>query len=254
ARFATDRIIVISQQQFKEIQGDFGIGRAKQFTVIPLGIDLEPFGEATNERDAIRSELYAVDNQILVGFVGRLTEIKNISLLFQAAERYFAGSDTELPKLSFVVVGDGHLREPLEAEVEQRSLNNKVAFLGNRTDIEAIYAGLDIVALTSLNEGTPLSLIEAMASGRPVISTAVGGVIDLLGEVLETHDGFNVCERGIGVMPISGQGFLNGLIYLIKNEKLRESIIANAREFVRATYSKDRLVNDVRELYRELVR
>ena len=76
-----------------------------------------------------------------------------------------------------------------------------VTFIGNRRNIGAVYAGLDVVALTSLNEGTPLSLIEAMASRRPVISTLVGGVVNLLGDATEAHPGFAVHERGIGVEP-----------------------------------------------------
>ena len=128
-----------------------------------------------------------------------------------------------------------------------------IHFLGGRQDIAELYAGADIVALSSLNEGTPLSLIEAMAAGRPVISTVVGGVIDLLGQKVEEHEGFGVYERGIGITGRDPADFLKGLIYLAKNERLRESLGAAGREFVRSNYSIERLEKDIVSLYRELV-
>ncbi len=251
ARFATDKIVVISPQQFKEIHSEVGVGKEEQFAIIRLGIDLESYSPSEAKRSQFRRELAAADSDLLVGFVGRLTEVKNVSLLLQVIELYNKVDD--LPKVRFVIVGDGHLRAGLESEASKRRIENAIHFLGNRADVDNIYAGLDIVALTSLNEGTPLSLIEAMASRRAVISTSVGGVVDLLGETNETHDGFNVCERGVGVVPNSAEGFRNGLIYLVKNEKLRESIASRGGDFAASTYSKDRLVADIRKLYRDLV-
>ena len=126
-------------------------------------------------------------------------------------------------------------------------------FLGNRIDTEVIYSGLDIVALTSMNEGTPLSLIEAMAAGRPIISTAVGGVRDLLGETVEQHDGFRVCERGVAIDDRSPAEYAKGLIYLAKNEKLRKSLTETGHFFVNSRYSKKRLVDDIKLLYLSLI-
>ncbi len=114
ARFATDRIVVISRQQLEEINGRFGIGKKEQFSVIPLGIDLEPYLESAEKRAAFRSELSADDGEVFVGFVGRLTEIKNISLYLRVAEQYVNGNHG-LQKLKFVIAGDGNLREDLEA-------------------------------------------------------------------------------------------------------------------------------------------
>ncbi len=254
ARFATNKIIVISPQQLREIHAEVGIGKSEQFAVIPLGIDLAAYRVSQQKREDIRRECGAFENDILVGFVGRLTEVKNVLLYLQVAEIYIKTNDAELPKSKFIIVGDGHLRESLEREAVERGIGDDVIFLGNRTDVEAIYSGLDIVALTSLNEGTPLSLIEAMACRRAVVSTLVGGVVDLLGETKEDHDGFSVRERGIGVTDNLPQSFLNGLIYLAKNEKLRESIIESGGEFVGATYGKERLVDDIRKLYRDLIK
>jgi len=250
ARFATDRIITITRQQFEEINGDIRVGRPDQFDVVPLGIDLSAFEDDGTKRAAFRLELKAAENELLVGFVGRLTEIKNIPLLLEAAKIYFGS--TEAPKVRIVIVGDGHLRKALEAKADEFGIADRVVFTGNREDADVVYAGLDVVALTSLNEGTPLSLIEAMAAGRPVISTEVGGVVDLLGEKREELDGFAVCERGVSVGSGDAAGFANGLIYLAKNERLRFGLSEAGRRFVNAVYSKERLIEDIRSLYRRL--
>ncbi len=251
ARFVTDRIVVISSQQFNEIHSEVGIGSKEQFAVIPLGIDLAPFSARPNSADGIRGLLPVDSSTLLVGFVGRLTEIKNIPLFLQAARAYETADDPTLPKAHFVIVGDGHLRASLEAQSERLGIRN-ITFLGNREEIESVYAALDVVALTSLNEGTPLSLIEAMASGTPIISTMVGGVVDLLGTAREKMDGFFVCERGIGIDGGESETFVKGLIYLLKNERLREVLTTRGSEFVRENYSKDRLIADIRQLYRQL--
>ncbi|HEX6124049.1 MAG TPA: glycosyltransferase, partial [Pyrinomonadaceae bacterium] len=193
ARFATDKIIVISPQQLNEINERFGVGRADQFEVIPLGIDVDAFADGDLNSNRLRSEIGAAADELLIGFVGRLTEIKDVSLYLKVAARVreHENSPGKL-RLRFVIAGDGHLRERLESEADDLALGNTVVFLGNRTDADVVYAGLDIIALTSLNEGTPLSLIEGMAAGKPVISTRVGGVRDLLGKSVEDHGAFSV--------------------------------------------------------------
>ena len=251
ARFATDRIITITKQQFDEINRRVGVGRAAQFDVVPLGIDLSAYEDDGAKRTAFRRELGATQDEILIGFIGRLTEIKNIPLLLEAARDYL--NSTDVPPTRFVIAGDGHLRGSLEAKSRELGIADRVIFVGNREDPDVVYAGLDLVALTSLNEGTPLSLIEAMASGRPVISTAVGGVVDLLGEELESQDGFAVCERGVSGASGDAAGFAKGLIYLAKNERLRFSLAENGRGFVHKIYSKERLIEDIRSLYRRLI-
>jgi glycosyltransferase involved in cell wall biosynthesis len=251
ARFATDRIIVISDQQFDEIHRRVGIGDEDQFTIIPLGIDPEPFAAATSRGRELREELAIDDSTLLIGFVGRLTEIKNIPLYLEVARAYETSSDATLPRLHFVIVGDGHLRPALEADAARLGLRS-LTFLGNREEIEAVYAALDVVALTSLNEGTPLSLIEGMASRKPFISTTVGGVVDLLGPLRNGHEGFAVHEHGIGTEPANVGAFLKGLIYLVKSERLREELANKGHDFVRENYGKDRLIKDIRKLYRGL--
>ncbi|MCY7376324.1 MAG: glycosyltransferase [Pyrinomonadaceae bacterium] len=250
ARVATDKIIVISRQQFQEIHEQFGVGNKEQFAIVPLGIDLEAFAGWRGRRNVLREEVGAADDEILVGLVGRLTEVKNHSLFLEVVKLW--QEKPKVPKLKFIIVGDGHLREMLEAEAETRGVKNSVIFLGNRNDADVFYAGLDIIALTSLNEGTPLSLIEAMANEKAVVSTAVGGVIDLLGKVEERQPRFQICERGISTASGDAEGFCDGLQYLVNNAERRETIGRRGREFVEANYGKSRLVNDIKNLYRAL--
>lgn len=255
ARFATDRIIVISGQQLDEINGRFKIGRREKFTVIPLGIDLSLFSESGSERNALRIEFGAAADGIVAGFVGRLTEIKNIPLLLNAAKAYkelLKNDPRNTPKMRFVIVGDGHLRSELERRAAALGISNIVHFAGNRTDIEKVYGAFDIVVLTSRNEGTPLSLIEAMAAERPVISTLVGGVPDLLGERTEQAGEISVFERGIGTRPDSAEDLRDGLLYLANNEKLRKAIALHSKSFVISEYSRERLIKDIESLYRGL--
>jgi len=252
ARLATDKIVVISNQQFNEIHKNFGVGQAKQFEIISLGIDLAPFADWRGKQNILRAEIGAGDEEILVGIVGRLTEIKNLSLFLKAAKLYNENETAGLPRLKFIIIGDGNLRTSLESEAETLGIKDVVKFLGNRNDTDVFYAGLDIVALTSLNEGTPLSLIEAMANEKAVISTAVGGVVDLLGEVIKSRDAFKVCERGISVVSGDAESFYQGLIYLAKDEKLRRELGDEGKKYVTARYSKERLIRDITQLYRHL--
>lgn len=251
----TDRIVVISQQQRDEIHGRFGVGRANQLGVIPLGIDLTPYAAWANRRAKVRTELGASDDEILVGIVGRLTEIKHHELFLRAAADCLANKRDGAPKVRFVIVGDGHRRPMLEAEAARLRLGNELIFLGARDDPENFYPALDIVALTSRNEGTPLTLIEAMANGRPVIATAVGGVVDLLGKVEAGSDnnaGFSLCERGVSVEPDNADAFSQGLAYLIADPKLQIHLGTAGETFVNSEYNLARLLSDIANLYRTL--
>ncbi|HEX6280131.1 MAG TPA: glycosyltransferase [Pyrinomonadaceae bacterium] len=251
ARLASDKIVVITPQQLQEINAEVGVGRRDQFEVIPLGIDLSKFNADDGGRDAFRSSLGVSEKTILIGFVGRLTEIKNVPMLLQAMRDYIKFPDA--PEAKLVIIGDGHMRPALQRIVQDLGLTSDVIFVGNRDDLGSIYAGFDIVALTSLNEGTPLSVIEAMASGRPVIATSVGGVVDLLGGETEQMDGFGLHERGIGVRSGNVDGFAKGLIYLAKNERLRFDLGNKGHRFAIDNYGKERLVADIRSLYVRLL-
>jgi glycosyltransferase involved in cell wall biosynthesis len=134
-------------------------------------------------------------------------------------------------------------------------LGEDVIFTGSRRDLESVYPALDIVALTSRNEGTPLTLIEAMANARPVISTAVGGVIDLLGEgIPESNESFVVCRRGISVPPEDASSFAAGLARLAADATLRRETGERGLQFVTGHYSTERLLQDIKSLYADLLK
>jgi glycosyltransferase involved in cell wall biosynthesis len=254
ARLATDRIIVISPQQFREIHEEFGVGRAAQFKIIPLGLETDAFVGWQARRQQLRQELKADERDVLVGIVGRLTEVKNHALFLQAAASFkerFA-SNENARRVRFVVIGDGHLREKLEAQARALGLFDEIKFLGTRNDPENFYPALDVVALTSLNEGTPLTLIEAMANARALIATEVGGVVDLLGEKTEDAGDFRVCKHGIGVRPNDAEAFCKGLARLVAADDLRRTMGEQGQRFVEQSYSKERLLTDVAKLYQEL--
>lgn len=254
ARLATDKIIVISRRQFEEINEKYKVGKAAQFEIVPLGIDLDVFADWKSKRAILRNEIGAADDVLIVGLVGRLTEIKNHGLFLELIKLWQEKSaqKSDLPKLEFVIIGDGHLRQKLEDEAAALGIENSVKFLGNRNDADVFYAGLDIVALTSLNEGTPLSLIEAMANEKAVISTDVGGVGDLLGAAIEEKNAFQVCERGISVASGDAKGLHAGLEYLAANAELREKFSRRGHHFVINNYGKARLIKDIKNLYRNL--
>ena len=249
ARLVTDRLIVVSAQQGAEIGNDFGVGRQGQIKVIPLGLDLGLFADHSSRRARFREQLGIDDQTVLIGIVGRLTEIKNHQMFLNSVARL---RTTTGPKMRFVVIGDGSLRESLEQQARSLGLESDVIFTGGRRDPEYFYPALDIVALTSLNEGTPLTLIEAMANGRPVVATGVGGVVDLLGDVVD--DGrYQVCERGIRAARGDEEAFAAALSRLAGDRLLQKDLGVRGLEFVDRAYRKERLVEDIKRLYGELL-
>ncbi len=264
----TDRVVVISQQQYHEIHHEFRVGRRRQFAVIqegqfaviPLGLDLEIYSQWEKWRQAARKELGLANTDLAVGIVGRLTEIKNHAFFLAAAARYkelFGLVETEsgeVQRIRFIIIGDGQLRDALEDQARSLGLQDDVIFTGLRNDPENFYSALDVVALTSLNEGTPLTLIEAMANARPVIATAVGGVVDLLGSCdAKATEAYVICEHGIGVKTHDVEAFSQGLKFLLARETLRREMGERGRAFVEKSHSKERLVTDVIALYDELL-
>jgi glycosyltransferase involved in cell wall biosynthesis len=243
SRLNTDRIIVLGEQQLREIRDTFRVGRPNQFVILPLGIDLGELDSQPGSGDVLRAQLGIEAREIIVGIVGRLTAIKNHDLFLRVAARLGNAA-------RFVIYGDGGDREILE-----RRAGSNIIFAGTRAAPE-IYDSLDIAALTSRNEGTPLALIEAMACGRPVISTAVGGVVDLLGvveeRVIENGATFEIRERGITATSDDAAGFAAGLARLLRDVALRDALARRGKAYVRNAHSKERLVADMIRLYRGL--
>jgi glycosyltransferase involved in cell wall biosynthesis len=253
ARF-THKIIVISNLQKIDICNRFKIANEKKVRVIPLGFDLTNFGKNRKTAKIIRSKYLGEisEKKYLVGIIGRLAPIKNHSLLIKAFKVLKDRKKDHLFQCIFV--GDGELREKLMNEVLELNVNDLIVFAGWQKDVAAFYNAFDAVILTSKNEGTPVTLIEAMASGLPVAATDVGGVRDLLGSVEnETDEGFTISQNGILIRPEDEEAVANALMFLLNEKEKSQRMASNAKGHVKKNYSFERLSNDIKLLYRELV-
>lgn len=242
----TCKIITVSESVKKELIS-LGITNGNKIEVIPLGFEL---GGLLNIPYRGNFNIF-----LNIGIVGRLVLIKNHRLFLEAAAKVI--KDNPQIKLRFKIIGDGGLRKELEEYARKLDIDTQVDFLGWQRDLVQIYSDLDVVALTSINEGTPVSLIEAMASGRATVATDVGGIRDLLGNEtgvsIKPDLGFKVLERGIIVKPQDADSFASALTFIFKNDDLRENIGMRGREFVKNRFSKQRLIKDIENLYNNLL-
>jgi glycosyltransferase involved in cell wall biosynthesis len=232
----TDRIITVGNDQRDEIAG-YGIAPRSKLVAIPLGLELDQFLKP--ERGLFRRSLGLEADAPLVGIVARLVPIKAHELFFEAA----ASVRQRVPQAQFIVIGDGERRAELEALVEGLGLRPSVRFVGWRSDMPHVYADLDVVALTSRNEGSPVALIEALAAARPVVSTAVGGVPEV---VIHGQTGLTVPAR-------DAPRLAEAIVELLQNPDLAARLGQAGRRHVYPRYDSSRLIDDVRDLYtREL--
>ena len=234
----TDVAITVSAALRDDLAG-MGVAPREKIRVVPLGLDLARFARA-HARGDLRAACGAGDLDALIGVVGRLVPIKDIDCFLEAASRVAPA----VPHARFAIVGDGELRAALEQKVAALGLGPRVTFVGWRKDLETVYADLDVVVNSSRNEGTPVALIEAMAAGRPVVATAVGGTVDLLG------DG----ARGRLVPPADPAALAEAIIQTLHHPEDSAGRAQAARDYVLSHHSVDRLLHDIDELYRELLR
>jgi GT2 family glycosyltransferase/glycogen synthase len=250
----TDVIIAISNTQKEDLTEKFHIASAKKIKTIQLGFELRPFLRNTSVRGQFRDKCGLSDEILLIGIVGRLVPIKNHRMFFEAA-KLFIEQNPQM-QIKFIVVGDGELRDELQAYCRHLGLTGHVIFCGWVKDVHKVYVDLDVLALTSLNEGTPVSIIEAMASSVTVIATDAGGVMDLLGspDGLPSPDGFMVCERGILCRKDDASGFAQGLRYLVDiDAEKKHRLLTQARSYVKERFSEERLIRDMEALYLDLM-
>ncbi|MDO8525543.1 MAG: glycosyltransferase family 4 protein [Candidatus Omnitrophota bacterium] len=233
----TDKVIVVSESIRNEIVDKLKIVPGGKCVVIRLGFDLGRFLNNERHKGAIRREFNIAHDTLLVGIVGRLVPIKNHKMFLKAARKVIDRMPGK--NLKFLIVGDGESRQYLEKEVCKMGMEKYVIFTGWIRDIDRVYADLDIAALTSLNEGTPVSLIEAMASAKPVVATSVGGVIDIV------RDG----ENGLLAGPDDADDFSDKIISLLKDGKRREEMGLKGRDFAKSNFHKERLIKETEGLY-----
>jgi GT2 family glycosyltransferase/glycosyltransferase involved in cell wall biosynthesis len=250
----TDVIVAISETQKKELSEKFRIAPPAKFRTIQLGFDLRPFMESETLKGSFRQALGLNDDALLIGIIGRLVPIKNHFMFLQAVRLFL--EESPATNARFVVVGDGELRDELEEYSVKQGLSDYVIFCGWMKDLPMVYADIDVLALTSLNEGTPVSIIEAMAASIPVIATNAGGVLDLLGprDGTPPSNVFMVCDRGVLCRKGDTYGFAKGLKYLTDMDTHeREELTERARAFVAQRFSEERLLKDMETLYLELM-
>jgi len=245
----TDCIVAISESQRNELADVYKIAPREKVVVIPLGFDLEPFLRVNGRKGSLRSAASSSQDQPFVGWIGRLTTIKAPSLIIDCAARFKKHPLT--PR--FVMVGDGDLRQQCEATIRCKGLDEVVSLTGWRRDLPAIYSDLDFVVSTSINEGTPIALLEAMASAKAFVSTDVGGVRDLmLGSGFKVG-GMEIFDNGILVKSDVGN-VAEAVEYLIQNPSRSQAMGQKGREFVRGRFSQVRLADDLEELYQSLAK
>jgi glycosyltransferase involved in cell wall biosynthesis len=239
ARFTT-RLIAVSE----EVRDDLvrlGVAPAERIVVVPVGFDLSRFvvpeEERRARREAFRAGLGIPIEVPLVTLVGRLEPIKRVDRFLRVANRI------EEPRAWFLVVGDGTLREQLQESVEARSLGERLVWAGLREDMPDVYFATDVLTVTSDNEGTAVTAIEAQAAGVPVVTTRVGGMSSV---VLDGETGYVTARE-------DEAAFANALAHLLVDEHGPSALGSAGEERVRHVFALDRLVSDVDVLYRRLL-
>ena len=247
----TDAIVAISQQQKKELTVDFNIAPENKFRVIPLGLDLDKFQTNREEkREAFRSSFGIRGDEVVLTITGRLVPIKNQVLFLEGIKHLLQNSRQTIKAF---IVGDGESRTLLEEKARQLNIgfstekdikhDQPLVFTSWRSDIDHINAGSDIIVLTSFNEGTPVSLIEAQAACKPVVSTRVGGIEDVVKDN----------ETGLLSDINDTAAFCENLLKMTENKELRCKFGQAGEGYVTTKYSYRRLVTDMAGLYHELL-
>lgn len=241
----TSMIVAISQLQKIDLSMIHKICVADKIKVIPLGFDLEKFAENQSEkRVKFRLAHKIQSNELAIGIIGRLAPIKNHFMFLNSIIKLKQSTDIPFKAL---IIGDGEMRESLENYLNQRHIsfnqpNSYILFVGWVKEVDIGLAGLDLVCLTSNNEGTPVSLIEAQAAGKYIITTNVGGVQDILEE-----------SAGKLVEPGDEDMFALQLLEAVTNFKVYQNKALIGQKQVIKKFSIDRLCHDMDELYKQLL-
>lgn len=242
-------IVAISNKQKQELSDVFHIAPKDKIHVVPLGFDLTKFTKNKEQnRKEFREKYNLKEGQLAIGIIGRLAPIKNHSLFIEAIAFL---KQNRITNFKAFIIGDGDTRDVIteSCNVNQVSWSNDptdevdVIFTSWITNVEWALHGLDIVTLTSLNEGTPVSIIEAQAAGKFVVSTNVGGIED----VLHPECGF--------LSEISDKnGFFSNLLNACTNVSILSNSSEKGEKWALEKYSYTRLVSDMRQLYAQLLK
>jgi glycosyltransferase involved in cell wall biosynthesis len=233
----TNRIVTISVRQRDDITRRFAIAPPGKVAIVPLGLELGPLLALDARSGRTRTGPPAGSDEVIVGYVGRLVPIKDLDTLVRGV----ALARARLPQIRLVIAGDGDERRALEARVTELGLEGRVDFLGWRSDLAALYQSMDVFVLTSINEGTPVSLIEAMAAGVPVVASSVGGVPDVV------EDGVT----GVLVPPRQPEAVAAAIVSAVRQPERASVMAARARRSVRDRFDSARLVQETEAMYRQ---
>ncbi|HEX8089748.1 MAG TPA: glycosyltransferase, partial [Blastocatellia bacterium] len=252
--------IIVNSEAIRRAIIESGSARAEKIVVIrnglrsisddpaaeSYGLASEPPGAAAlremkrKVRDSLRRELGLDTRAKLVGMVARLAPVKGHHFFIQAAAR-IAREDADV---HFVLVGDGPSRREIEDESSRAGIAHRVHMLGDRRDARLLVSAFDVAVLTSLNEGLPNAVMEAMSAGVPTVATAVGGTVELIADN----------ETGYLVPPADVETLAARIAFALKNEDISSAIGQRGREFITSQFSMGRMVRSVEQLYDEVMR
>lgn len=244
-------IVAISEDQKNDLAEVYKICKADKIQVVPLGFDLDRFSQHMDQKRAVSRKQYQLDDDTLaIGIIGRLVPVKNHAYFIKVWQQLLKATRQ---KVHAFIIGDGEERAHIEHMCreagilfntpEQTQAGASLTFTSWIHDIDRALAGLDIIALTSLNEGTPVSLIEAQAAGKPIVTTAVGGI----GNIVNENKSAFLAD------PQDPDEFARKLIQLTESAALRAEFAQNGPPFASQRFHYHRLVDDMSQLYQRLL-
>ncbi len=231
-----DRVVAVSEQIAFQLEKS-GVLRGS-VSIIGNGVDTDRF-KVGIDRDKARRDLGLKDGATVIGIVGRLSPEKG--------HRYFLKSAVEvarkIPEAVFLVVGGGYLEGEFKAYVKNVGIEDRVIFTGPRDDMPAIYAAIDIFVCSSLREGSPMAVLEAMAARKPVVATAVGSVPGII------RNG----QTGLLVGPGDSEGLTQAILSLVWDVELANRLGKSGMHLVETEFSATAMALKYKKLYRELI-
>lgn len=237
-------IIAISNIQKIELAEEHKICHESKIEVIPLGFDLQKFNDNLPEKRVItRTHFKIAEDEIAIAIVGRLVPVKDHNFFLDALKMV---AEKSSKKIRVFIVGDGSERQTIQNRLNEFDLfpNVKIEMTSWVKDVAQFNAGMDIICLTSKNEGTPVSLIEAQAGNKPVLTTNVGGVQD----IVDNGNTGIIVERG------DLNTYANQLLLLVENEKKRQEMSQNGWNFVESKFHYTTLVRNMENYYKRLLK
>lgn len=245
--YKTDAIIAVSDLQKKDVSDVYKIASRKKTFVVPMGMDLNKFSENLNEkRDVFRKEYHIEDDEIVISIIGRIVPIKNHQLLIEA----FALLKQKTNKrIRLFIVGDGDLKSKLIRQSKDLGLSVSIGdnikadiiFTSWIREVDYVYAGSDMVTLTSHNEGTPIAIIEAQVAGKPIVTTNAGGTSDIL-----QSSPYHIISDADAV------NFSDAMLTIIKLLEGTSKIDSQIRERITKDFSFDTMTKQMDKLYKNL--